>query len=126
MLLVDAVTPPKSSALQRLDPSHPRDVETDTVAGPLEDERLLAGEREDTRDVAVAIHWSKVYADLFGFKDELRAVTESEVASMSLAARAEVERTNLKWFRGEARHLHRRLEFWERRAAVLLARAGDA
>jgi hypothetical protein len=122
---VDGVTTIRSPALQRLDASSPREVETDPVDGFSEHERLLAGERKDTRDVAEAIHWSKVYADLFGFKDALRAVTQREVASMSPAARAEVERTDLKLFRGEARRLHRRLQFWRRRSAILRARAGN-
>jgi hypothetical protein len=124
--LVAAVTTTRSPAPPRLDPSQPRDVETDAVSTLVEHERLLAGEHEDTHDVADAIHWSKVYADLFGFKDELREVTQSAVASMSLSARAEVERTDLKLSRGEARRLHRRLQFWRRRSAVLLARADNA
>jgi hypothetical protein len=123
---VDAVTTTKSPAPQRLDPSHARDVETDAVSTLVEHERLLAGEPEDTHDVADAIRWSQVYADLFGFKDELRAVTQSAIASMSPAARAEVERTDLTLFRGEARRLHRRLQFWRRRSAILLARTDNA
>jgi hypothetical protein len=109
--------------LQRPDPRRPGEDATDTAGGLVYRERLLAGENENTRDVAEAIHWATVYADLFAYKNELCAVTENKVASMSLAARAEVERSDIKLFRSEAQRLDRRLQFWRRRSVDLVARA---
>lgn len=123
---MDVVITTRSSSSRRLPPCHAGVEPTDTALGPAERERLLVGEDGSTCKVADAIHWAKVYADLFAYKDEMRVVTENRVASMSLAARRELERTDVRLFRGEAQRLERRLQFWRRRSVDLSARVETA
>jgi hypothetical protein len=122
---VDAVTTTRPAAPQRPAPRRVREEPTGTAVDLTDRGRLLAGENGDTRDVAEALHWAKVYADLFAYKEELGAVTENKAASMSLAARAELAGDIMR-LRREAQRLDLRLQFWRRQSAVLLARAETA
>jgi hypothetical protein len=58
-------------------------------------DHLLAGEPDDTRDIADAAHWVKMYADLLAFKRDLLALTHRSLAAMSSATRTEVMETGL-------------------------------
>jgi len=91
----------------------------DAAEASVDQARLLHGEDATSDDPEEAAHWAAVYRELAGFKDELIVRSESRAASMGGEAAREVRETDLPVLRSEARRLHRRLDYWTRRAAEL-------
>lgn len=91
----------------------------DAAQASVDESRLLHGERSSSDDPEEAGHWVTVYQELTSFKDELIVRSEARAASMAREAAMEVEETDLEVLRAESRRLHRRLDFWTRRAAEL-------
>lgn len=81
--------------------------------------RLLHGEDSSSSDPEEAAHWALVYRELAGFKDEIIERSEARARSMESEAAREVAETDLPVMRSEARRLHRRLDYWTRRATEL-------
>jgi hypothetical protein len=95
----------------------------DAAEEAVEPERLLPGENEDSVHPDDAVHWTKVYSELLGFKRSLLTLAEERVTSMYDAARTEVEETDMKILQAEAQRLERRFAFWRAKAATLTRRS---
>jgi hypothetical protein len=83
-------------------------------------ERLLAGEDPSTPYRDDAEHWSGVYAELVGFKNDLLERLSQDRKALSEAATTELERDE-NLLRVELERLKLRLSFWEMRREELSA-----
>lgn len=81
----------------------------------VEPDRLLPGERLDSRHPEDALHWAGVYRELIEFKDRAIDVIVLEAVAMSDTARLEVESTDLVVMRSERDRFRRRANYWRRR-----------
>jgi hypothetical protein len=81
-------------------------------------ERLLAGEDPKSPYRDDAEHWSGVYAELVGFKNDLLERLSEDRRLLSEAAMAELERDE-NLLRVELERLKLRLSFWETRREEL-------
>ena len=81
-------------------------------------ERLLAGEDPNSPYPDDAEHWSGVYAELVGFKNDLLERLSQDRKLLSEAAMAELERDE-NLLRVELERLKLRLSFWETRREEL-------
>ena len=81
-------------------------------------DRLLPGEDPGTTDSEDVDHWTAVYAELVGFKEEMLATARRHVAAMQGAAAEEVVRTDLEIMEAEAERLRRHLRYWSGRGAA--------
>ena len=81
-------------------------------------ERLLAGEDPNTPYRDDAMHWTGVYSELVGFKNDLLTRLNQDRQLLSDAARTELERDE-NLLRVELERLKLRLSFWEARREEL-------
>ena len=81
-------------------------------------ERLLAGEDPNSPYPDDAEHWSGVYAELVGFKNDLLERLSQDRKLLSEAAMAELERDE-NLLRVELERLKLRLTYWETRREEL-------
>ena len=88
---------------------------TESVSG----DRLLLGERPDSRFLEDALHWRSVYSELIAFKDMLIEAMEQRLANMSDQARDEAAGIDLTLTRAQLAHYQKRFDFWNERVAVL-------
>jgi len=83
--------------------------------------RLLPGERPQTRYSEDAEHWVRVYTDLLGFNIEMMGVIEKRLLAMP-APNGGPEGADLALLRAHVRRLRWRLSFWQRRRSHLTQR----
>jgi hypothetical protein len=83
-------------------------------------DRLLPGERPQTRYSDDAEHWVRVYTDLLAFNLEMMDVIERRLATVPSADGP--ERSDCDLLRAHVRRLRWRLGFWQRRRAQLKPR----
>jgi hypothetical protein len=88
-------------------------------AGPIERavdyNRLLEGEDPASRDPEDALHWLRVYEELYRFKAELVMQARRHLADLPPAAQREIKETDLAIMLTESERLYGRLQFWKER-----------
>jgi hypothetical protein len=95
-------------------PEHPSAEEAEEAAREIgSSDRLLPGEKESEASAHLedAVHWMRVYEELFGFKQNLLAVLVEQRDSVDPDGLDEVENDEIVLTR-EADRLSSRLEFW--------------
>jgi hypothetical protein len=85
-----------------------------------DEERLLAGEDPSSPYAEDAVHWTGVYSELVGFKNDLLHRLSEDRKVLSDAAMAELERDE-NLLRMELERLKLRLSYWETRREELSA-----
>lgn len=85
----------------------------------VDDDRLLPGEKPDSRHVEDALHWAEVYRELCDFKERAIGQITIDVIALGDDARKEVETTDLAVLRAERDRFRRRAEFWRQRYLLL-------
>jgi hypothetical protein len=102
----------------------------DESSGPIERaidrDRLLEGEDPASRDPEDALHWVRVYEELYRFKADLVMQARRRLATLAPAAQQEVKETDLAIMLTESDRLYRRLEFWSERLRALAPAARQA
>jgi hypothetical protein len=82
-------------------------------------DRLLHGEKPETRYVEDAQHWLAVYEELLRFKREIIGLTRRRAEELSDGAKEELMGTDVPLLEAEERRLHARAGFWRKRVAEL-------
>ncbi len=93
----------------------------DAVERMADRERLLEGEDPDTTDPEEAQRWLTAYSELLGFKHDVVGQAEASAKGLPDRAKPEAE-ADLTLLRSERERLHRRYEYWQKRAAELRSR----
>jgi hypothetical protein len=75
----------------------------------------LHSEDPTTTRASEAQRWVALYTELLAFEDEMLRRIRANMASLSPAARQEVERSNLPQLIQDYQRFQGRLSFWERR-----------
>lgn len=89
------------------------------VRGATDPNRLLPGEDPKSKDPEDALHWIRVYDELYRFKAELVAQIRARLSQMEAASQREVKETDLAILLRESERLGSRLEYWKERRRSL-------
>jgi hypothetical protein len=90
----------------------------------IDQNRLMDGERSESREPGDFQHWIEVYAELGSFKDRMLSVMRQNLPNLPLVAAAEVRGVDMAVIRQQLARYQARLAFWKERAAEV-AESGE-